>query len=163
MVSPTRHTHFAPKSCRSCLCSSQEGIARLQTRVGFGTCHRSHPGTSGTCDGSLPLRSCKQGPEGSQHPTFRPVAARQAMKSVGSSSQSDLYLLYRILHWISFLLAKLAGEFLSCEYRQIRRDPTSVGSLRLAQANCYHEYFQQCSRTITDNESLLSSLWNVAT
>ena len=57
----------------------------------------------------------------------------------------------------------VAANFFPAEYRQIRRDPTWVGSLRLAQANCYHEYFQQCSRTITDNESLLSSLWNVAT
>ena len=56
----------------------------------------------------------------------------------------------------------VAANFFTSEYRQIRKDPTWIGSLRVAQECCYREYYEQCARTVTNNQSLLSSLWNVA-
>ena len=56
----------------------------------------------------------------------------------------------------------IAANFFPAEYRQIRKDPTWVGSLRVAQESCYRQYFEQCNGAITANESLLSSLWNVS-
>lgn len=64
---------------------------------------------------------------------------------------------------IDLLLASemVAANFFAAEYSKIRKDPTWVGSVRIAQDCCYRDYFESCRKTVVANENLLASIWNV--
>jgi hypothetical protein len=101
--------------------------------------------------------------EGQQGPTYHIQAGG------GAHAEEVCWLaeaidLPRIAHPpIDLLLASemVAANFFADDYTKIRKDPTWMGSIRIAQDSCYRDYFQSCTKTIGANGNLLASLWNV--
>lgn len=71
----------------------------------------------------------------------------------------------RMLHMpVDLVLASemVAATFYPDEYRIIRREPSWIRSLRIAQGHLLHEYLARAMYAVENESSVLESLWNVA-
>lgn len=70
----------------------------------------------------------------------------------------------RILHMpLDLMLASelIAATFYPDEYKDIRREPAWKGSLTVSQQHLLRRYFMQALAAVSDDESVLDTLWNV--